>query len=250
MFETVQQESRPGATVYLTSLAVSVVIHGAIIAVLLIVPLVFLNAIQAEELLTLLIEPPPPPVPPPPPAPPMPAAAENTRRTVTYNGDLAPPEIPHGIPAAPDAEPIQYADVLAKIPGMIVSGQAIESPGIGGIPGLVVAEAKPMDPPKRPPSRQIDPVRVGDLQQSKLIYRVNPIYPDLARRARVYGDVILEAMIDEEGNVASIKVLRGHPLLNDAAVVAVRQWKYSPTVLSGEPVPVIATITVIFRLNN
>ena len=60
--------------------------------------------------------------------------------------------------------------------------------------------------------------------------------------------MILEVTVDEEGNVSDIRVLRGHPLLEEEAVRAVRQWKYSPTLLSGEPVPVIATVTVIFNL--
>jgi len=60
--------------------------------------------------------------------------------------------------------------------------------------------------------------------------------------------VVLQVTVDEEGNVAELRVLKGHPLLNDAAEAAVRQWKYSPTLLNGEPVPVIATVTVIFNL--
>jgi len=78
---------------------------------------------------------------------------------------------------------------------------------------------------------------------------VNPAYPPLAAKAHVQGSVILEAVVDEEGSVSTLKVLSGHPLLVEAALQAVRQWKYSPTVLNGEPVSVIATVTVIFRMN-
>jgi protein TonB len=78
---------------------------------------------------------------------------------------------------------------------------------------------------------------------------VDPPYPDLAKRARVSGKVILVVTVDEEGNVAECRVTSGHPLLNDAALNAVKQWKYSPTLLNGEPVPVIANVTVIFKLN-
>jgi TonB family protein len=91
------------------------------------------------------------------------------------------------------------------------------------------------------------PINVGgNVQESKLIRKVEPVYPELAKRARVQGRVVLVVTVDEEGSVAEIKVANGHPLLNEAAVTAVRQWKYSPTLLNGEPVPVIATVTVTF----
>jgi protein TonB len=78
--------------------------------------------------------------------------------------------------------------------------------------------------------------------------KVEPEYPQLARMARVSGTVILQVTVSEEGDVTDVRVLRGHPLLNDASVNAVRQWKYSPTLLNGEPVPVSATVTVFFNL--
>ena len=88
----------------------------------------------------------------------------------------------------------------------------------------------------------------GNVQASKLIHRVEPDYPELAKRARVQGIVFLRVTVDEQGNVADIEVIRGHPLLTQSAVDAVRQWKYSPTILNQEPVPVIATVTVNFVL--
>jgi protein TonB len=86
------------------------------------------------------------------------------------------------------------------------------------------------------------------VQSSKLIRRVEPEYPELAKRARVQGIVLLQVVVDEQGNVTEVNIIRGHPLLNQAAVDAVSQWKYSPTLLNGEPVPVIATVTVNFVL--
>jgi protein TonB len=94
-----------------------------------------------------------------------------------------------------------------------------------------------------------EPIRVGgNVQESKRIRYMEPIYPELAKRARVQGKVILIVTIDEEGNVTDIRVTSGHPLLNPAAVSAVTQWKYSPTLLNGEPVPVIANVIVTFNL--
>ena len=94
-----------------------------------------------------------------------------------------------------------------------------------------------------------EPIKVGgNVQESKLIRGVEPVYPELAKRARIQGRVVLVVTVDEQGNVAEVKVNSGHPLLNEAVVTAVRQWKYSPTLLNGEPVPVIATVTVRFDL--
>jgi protein TonB len=81
-----------------------------------------------------------------------------------------------------------------------------------------------------------------------LVHRVEPVYPDFAARARVEGTVILEAVIDEEGAVQSLKVLRSVPLLDKAALTAVEQWRYSPVMLNGRPVRAILTVTVSFRM--
>jgi TonB family protein len=96
-----------------------------------------------------------------------------------------------------------------------------------------------------------EPLRVGgNVQDSKLIHRVDPEYPELARRARIEAMVMLEVLVNEQGEVANIRVIRGHPLLVQAAIDAVKQWRYSPTYLNGEAVPVIATQTVIFKLGG
>jgi TonB family protein len=93
------------------------------------------------------------------------------------------------------------------------------------------------------------PLRVGGtIREPRKVRNVSPAYPDIARQARVQGVVILEATISPEGRVTSIRVLRGVPLLNDAAVDAVRQWEYEPTLLNGVAVPVIMTVTVNFAL--
>jgi TonB family protein len=94
-----------------------------------------------------------------------------------------------------------------------------------------------------------EPIRVGGgVQESKLLKKVEPIYPELAKRARVQGKVVLMVTVDEQGYVSDARVMEGHPLLNDAAVSAVKKWRYSPTLLNGAPVPVIATVTIVFNL--
>jgi protein TonB len=102
-------------------------------------------------------------------------------------------------------------------------------------------------PPPLPPAVNTRPVRVGGaVQQGSLIHRVNPIYPPLARQARVQGVVVLEAIITREGTIHSLRVVTGHPILAQAAADAVQQWRYRPTLLNSDPVEVITTITVTF----
>jgi len=119
---------------------------------------------------------------------------------------------------------------------------------VGGVLGGV---APPPPPPPPPRPKKLEPLRVGgNVQESKILRKVIPVYPELAKRARVEYQVVLEVNVDEEGNVTNVKVLKGHPLLDQAAVDAVKQWKYSPTLLNGEPVPVVATVTVEFKLSK
>ena len=77
----------------------------------------------------------------------------------------------------------------------------------------------------------------------------DPIYPSLAKQARIYGDVVIDAVIDVQGNVVEMQVVSGHPLLVPSAVDALRKWKYQPTILNDEPVPVQLMVTIKFRLS-
>jgi protein TonB len=85
-------------------------------------------------------------------------------------------------------------------------------------------------------------------QAANLIYQVKPVYPQIAIRTRIQGTVVLEAVITKEGTIESLQVVSGHPLLTQAAVDAVKQWRYRPTMLNGDPVSVITTVTVTFTL--
>ncbi len=104
---------------------------------------------------------------------------------------------------------------------------------------------------ERPPASSLTaPVRVGgNIREPRKVRHVNPVYPEIAKQARVQGIVVLQCLITPEGNVGQVTVLRGIPLLDEAAIEAVRQWRYTPTLLEGRPVPVIMTITVNFRLS-
>lgn len=103
--------------------------------------------------------------------------------------------------------------------------------------------------PARPPAAPV-PQRAGQgVREPRKIVDVAPIYPEIARRAKVQGAVILEAVIDESGAVDRIRVLRSSPLLDAAAIDAVSRWRYTPTLLNGTPVAVLMTITINFTLN-
>ena len=97
-----------------------------------------------------------------------------------------------------------------------------------------------------------DPMRItADVVQPVLIKRVNPEYPEFARKARIQGVVILEAIITKGGTVENVKVLRGvHPILDQAAIDSVKQWRYKPASLNGTPVKIYSTVTVKFTLKK
>jgi TonB family protein len=130
-----------------------------------------------------------------------------------------------------------------------------------GLSTLEPAEPTSPPPPTPPPTLASpdsaaptpapEAIRVGGaIREPRKIRDVSPVYPDLARRARVQGQVILECTISPEGNVTAVRVRQGPPLLEQAAVEAVRQWQYSPTLLNGVAVPVIMTVTITFRLSS
>lgn len=137
-------------------------------------------------------------------------------------------------------------------------GQISETVGVGA----ATAARRPASLPPQASSDSVEvtivsqeprklPIRIGgNIQASKLINKVQPVYPAEAKQAGVSGAVVMQLTITEKGDVSDIKVVSGHPLLRDAAVNAVKQWQYSPTLLNGEPAPVIATVTVQFELDE
>jgi periplasmic protein TonB len=131
------------------------------------------------------------------------------------------------------------------VPGGVEGG--VPGGVIGGIVGGLPSDVPPPSPP--PPPRA--PVRIGgQLRAPALIHRVPPEYPPLAVHAQVQGTVILEATVNERGHVEGTRLLRSIPLLDQAALDAVRQWRYSPLLLNGEPCPFILTVTVSFRIGD
>ena len=175
---------------------------------------------------TIVLPPtPPPPAPRPPTSEPPPAP---------LNANAAPTVAPEGI--APEPE-------VPSDPGPATDLGSVFVPGITNL-DTIVGEPPPWAPavlqaPVRPGPKVRPPARVRDAA---------PIYPAIAQQAHVSGTVIIEAMIDVDGRVRSARVLRSIPLLDEAALAAVRQWEYTPTLLNGTPVAVIMTVTVTFQL--
>jgi len=119
----------------------------------------------------------------------------------------------------------------------------------GGVPGGVATAPPSPPPPPPPPGWAAGAIRVGgQMPPPTKTKHVNPVYPPIAESARVQGVVILETIIGADGKVQDARVLRSIPLLDQAALDAVKQWEFTPTLLNGSPVPIIMTVTVQFTL--
>jgi protein TonB len=143
--------------------------------------------------------------------------------------------------------PVEPAGV---VPPGIRDGVPLGDPGLPAGVGTPVAVAPPPPAPIAPPAPPAL-VRAGQgVREPKKIVDVRPVYPEIARNVKVQGAVILEAVINERGVVERIKVLRSVPLLDGAAIDAVKAWRYTPTTLNGVPVSVLMTITINFTLQD
>ncbi len=175
---------------------------------------------------------------PPPPPPPSRGPVARSKAPSTPpapSAFTAPIEVP--------AEVQPEAGIDLGVEGGVAGG--VEGGVPGGVVGGVVGGLP--DAPQGP----VAPVRVGGLlKEPRKLRHVDPEYPMLALKARMQGVVVVEAVIDARGAVTEAKILRGVPMLDEAALAAVRQWTYQPTLLDGIPTPVIMTVTVQFRLNQ
>jgi protein TonB len=189
------------------------------------------------------------PAPPPPPPPPAPAARPTTpapaQARPTPSPDAAPVEPPSTI--APEAPPVE-SDF--GVPGGVEGG--VPGGVVGGVVGGLHSEVPPPPPPPPAPPAPRAPVRVGgQVDPPALTHRVEPVYPDMAVSARLRGVVILEAQVDKDGRVLEVKVLRSaNRLLDDSAMTAVKQWRYRPLVLNGQPEQFVLTVVLTFELHD
>ena len=232
------------------------------IAFIVLVPLMFVQALPTADLEAMLVAPPPPPPPPPPPAPAAVHAAPRhivPVRQFDANALVAPKTVPKQVAVIQDLPADTAAQATANgvvggvpggVPGGVVGG--VE----GGVLGSLLNSAPLAPPPPPPPPKAAAPavptpkmIHVGgNVEAAKLLSGPKPAYPAIAREARVSGTVDLKAIIGKDGKVQNLTVTDGNPLLVGAAMDAVRKWVYKPTYLNGLPVSVATEIEVTFNL--
>jgi|SRR5580698_564433 protein TonB len=233
-----QTKTNKSWTVLLSSL-----IQVGIVVVMILIPLIYTEALPKGMLTTFLAAPPPPP-PPPPPA----AAIKVVKPQVhlIHNGQLTTPTvIPKKVNIIKEEEQPPDVGNSAGVVGGVAGGSADGVLGgvIGGSAGSNLA------PP--PPPKSNKPLKVGgNVAAANLIRQVTPVYPAIAKTAHVSGTVHLHAIISKDGSIEELTYLDGPPLLMKAAMDAVHQWRYKPTMLNGEPVDVDTTISVVFTLGS
>jgi len=216
-------------------------LHGLAVAAILIVPLLGEDSLPVERASAaqaFFVAPAFAPAPPPPPPPPAAARAANAPRVAPRDASrafTAPVEVPQTI--------VPEASLDLGLEGGVPGG--VEGGVPGGVVGGIVGGLE--TPP--PPPAQV--VRVGGvIHEPRKLKDVAPVYPRVALSARIQGVVILECTISPQGRVEGVQVLRGVPTLDEAAIAAVKQWAYTPTLLGGVPVGVVMTVTVNFVLRD
>jgi len=210
-----------------------------LIGVMVLIPLLFTEALPKAQLMMSLVAPPPPPPPPPPPA--VVHVVKQVQTNIINDQLRTPTKIPKKIEMIKeDAAP---PPMTAGVVGGISDG-----PGqVGGVIGGIISSMPVAVPKVATPQR----VRVSQgVTQGLKIRDVKPSYPALARQARIQGTVLLQAVISKDGSIEGLKVLSGHPMLVPAAIDAVKQWRYKPYILNGEPVEVDTQVTVNFTLGG
>ena len=243
--DLVVSSANPKRTHTSWTVILSSIVQAGILGILILIPLIYTEALPKETLTTFLVAPAPPP-PPPPPA----AAIQRIVKPVVrliHNGQMmAPTVIPKKVEMIKEEElPPDVGN--AGFTGGVVGGIGGGTAGgvLGGIIGGVGSNLPP--PPKATPSR----IRVGgNVQAARMIRQIMPVYPPIAKTAHISGTVILHAVIGKDGTVQDLQYVSGPPLLMKNAMDAVKQWRYQPTQLNGDPVEVDTTISVVFTLGG
>lgn len=237
-----EKARRRGATM------ISFIIQCVLIGIGLIVPLMFTQALPQAQLLTLLIAPPPPP-PPPPPAAAIVKVVKQMQTDLMNGGQLrTPTRIPQKVEMIKEEDtppPVTTGGVIGGVPGGVPGGQ------LGGVIGGIISATSSLKSVPKLVAPTPQRVRISQgVTQGLLVHRVEPVYPQIARTARIQGTVVLNAIIARNGEIQNLAVVSGHPMLAPAAMDAVKQWRYRPYLLNNEPVEVETTITVTFQLSS
>ncbi len=235
MFDQTFIEAGPSGKKRFT-LLLSLLLQIIVLVALIAAPLIYTQVLPRAQLRSVFAAPTPPP--PPLPKPPMTVRTQvSSIRSFRFN----PSDVRVARPPAPSVD--------LPAPPSISDGAAGGDPSSSTVP-LVIPPVKPPDPPpatkaKKPASK---PLRIASMEASQLIHKVQPAYPEMAKQVRVQGVVEFTAIIGKTGSIEHLQLVRGHPLLVNAAEEAILQWKYKPTLLNGEAVEVITDIVVNFTL--
>jgi protein TonB len=214
----------------------SFLVQALLIGVLVLIPLILTEGLPTRMLMAAIVAPPPPPPPPPPPAP----VQHVQRVSEIVDGALrTPSKIPKKIEMIKEDEaPPPSNGVMGGVVGGVPGGSA------GGVIGGLISSTAP--PPKVAAPQKL---RISSgVAEGNLINKVEPPYPQMAKIAHVQGDVVLQALISKQGTIENLRAVSGHPILIQAAMDAVKQWRYKPYLLNGDPVEVETTITVRFHM--
>jgi periplasmic protein TonB len=223
---------------------ISVIFQIGLLLVMILIPLIFTEALPKQQLMTFLVAPPPPPPPPPPAAAPVKIVKQI--QTDIVNGQLrTPTKIPEKVQMIKEEEApppaMATTGVVGGVPGGVPGGS------MGGVMGSILSSTPVAVPKVATPQR----VRVSQgVSAGLLVRKVNPNYPPLARQARIQGQVLLQAEISKDGSIQNLRLISGHPMLAPAAIEAVKQWRYKPYLLNGEPVEVETQVQVNFTLSG
>ena len=251
MFDTIVNSSSGVPRPRWTTTALSAVAHVTVVIVLVLSTLYATDVLpEPRESMAFFIA---APVPPPPPPPPPVAELEPARVNPVVRKAVTPRRAPV-LAKAPVAAPVEAPSSITPETGLEggeLTPAAIE-PGFetgiaGGVAGGILGGMITAPPP--PPPAPAKPVRIGgEISAPRLIHRVDPEYPPIAVSAMIEGMVILEATVDSTGAVRDTRVLRSHGVLDEAAIDAVREWRYEPLLLNGKPTPFVLSVTVSFSL--
>ena len=244
--EAMLENSSTRAPRRLGDFAVSAGVQLLFLAAMLLIPLYFTQVLDVQQFnKTLIVVPPLAPAPPP--LAPARSVAPKTRTSAVLRTLVAPKAIPNRI--ANVSEEMNGKDLEAAIDlgGGGSGGVAGGIPGgqLGGVLGG--ASAGPVRPAAIDSAPKA-PIRVGGkVKPPRVLFAPEPVYPILARQARISGAVVIDAVIDAEGNVVEMQPVSGQPILAKAAMEALRRWKYEPTILGSEPFPVRLLVTITFE---
>lgn len=238
MFDEMVESTKKKKTKKIWTVWLSAAVELIVLGILILIPLIYTSALPKTLMSTFLVAPPPPPPPPPPPAE---IKVIKVLPKFIQQGKLqAPTVIPKKIQMIhEEAQP--DVGMVGGVPGGVPGGSA------GGVLGGIIGGVPSLAPPPKPPER----IRIGgNVMAARLINQVKPVYPAIARTARIQGTVVLHGLIGKDGTVKEIQFISGPPLLMRSCMDAVRQWRYSPYLLNTEPVEVDTTIQCVFNMGD